>query len=84
MRRAGGNVDGIADMNDERLVAKLHQSFALCDVIKLFRHMMAMQAGTLIGWNPRFGKALLLIAVLRGMHQFANHRAIFGDVRLYR
>ena len=82
MRRSRWNSDRVSGHDGECFRAEAHHAIALGKMINLLRRSMQMQCGLRAWRDACLGQALLAIAMNAGMHQFANRRAVFGDIGL--
>jgi hypothetical protein len=80
VRHSRRNVHRIADSNLHAGFAKAHGSRALRDVIQLFAHQVPVQLRFLTRPDDCLGQTLSGITVNDRMHQFADFRAVLGDV----
>ena len=81
MDQPRGNRDRIADGHVLELVADLHPSLAMGDVVDLFRFRVMVGRGASARWKSRFGQALLLDARVAMGQQLADFGAILSGER---
>lgn len=80
MCRARRNGDAVANPDRETVLAQLHDALSLSDVVNLFGQLVPVQERGRTRLDDGFGQALLGYAMLAGVEQFADCRAILGDI----
>lgn len=74
------NQEGVARLDLQGAGSKRQDAFSLGNVIKLFGLDVQVKEGFSTHRNLGFGKALVFVAMGRGMHQLPDFRAVLGDV----
>ncbi len=82
MRCSGRDADGISLSDRKPFFSERHKTAARKDMVNLFAPVMLMEICYRTGRDVRFGKALTLIEVDGGMHEFPDDGAVFGNIGL--